>query len=183
MTPALVALLGFVVPSSGSAPAATLSRNQATVAHTVPVPRTVAALPGPAPAESSSPPQSPRSALPDTGAREWAISIDTIGYQAEIDQCLWVRMDLGAPAPVVGAHNYCGGAIVLDMRLGDRVALSGAGLDGTYTVVASRDAHAGDNGAEATAGLVADVILQTCYWHANGLERLVALRTGSAAAG
>lgn len=106
----------------------------------------------------------------------WRIDIDTTGHQAEIDACLWVRMDLQAVAPLVGAHNYCGGEIVLGMTVGETVTLTGTSLDGVYTVVESRDAFAGDSAAAATEGLVADVILQTCYWHSNGRERLLALQ-------
>ena len=105
----------------------------------------------------------------------WEIAIDTRGYQAEIDQCLWVRMDLGAVAPIVGAHNYCGGGVVLRMAVGDTVTLRGAALDGTYTVTGERDADAGDLAAVATSGITADVILQTCYWTNDGSERLVSL--------
>ncbi len=113
--------------------------------------------------------------LPVTGSSSWLIEIDTTGYQAEIDQCLWVRMNLGAAAPIVGVHNYCGGGDVLEMALGDTVVLTGTGLDGSYVVTDSRDARAGDNAARATAGMVASVILQTCYWINDGSERLVGL--------
>ena len=84
-------------------------------------------------------------------------------------------MDLGVHAPVVGKHNYCGGDVVLAMAIGDTVTLAGVGLDGTYTVVATRDAQAGDYAKVATDGLGGSVILQTCYWGNTGAERLVAL--------
>lgn len=114
--------------------------------------------------------------LASTGPAAWAISIDTIGYQDEIDECLWVRMDLGAAAPIVGAHNYCGGGIVLEMQLGQTVDLIGSGLEGTYVVTESRDARGGDPAAAATAGMEAAVILQTCYWIDDGSVRLVGLQ-------
>lgn len=123
-----------------------------------------------------SPDPAPPTALAPTGPRVWSISVDTTGYQAELDDCLWVRMDLGAAAPIVGAHNYCGGGIVLDMAVGDVVTLTGTGLDGTYSVTGDRGARAGDGAATATAGMDADVILQTCYWIDDGSERLVELR-------
>lgn len=132
----------------------------------------------PAPAASVPPEEVPASApalLPQAGASTWAIHIDTTGYQAEINRCLWVRMDLGTPAPIVGAHNFCGGGQVLQMAIGDTVALSGTGLDGTYVVSDSRDAHSGENAFTATSGMAATVILQTCYWANNGTERLVGL--------
>lgn len=115
------------------------------------------------------------SALAATGPASWSIDIDTTGYQDEIDECLWVRMDLGGHAPFVGAHNYCGGDVVLDMQPGDRVSLAGAGLDGAYVVTDDRDARAGDVAAAAIAGMTADVILQTCYWGRTGSVRLVGL--------
>jgi hypothetical protein len=113
--------------------------------------------------------------LPDTGSGPWEIQIDTIGHQAEIDKCDWVRMDLGAAAPIVGAHNYCGGDVVLDMDLGDTVKLSGTGLDGIYVVSETRDARAGDSASSATSGMVVAAILQTCYWGDDGRVRLVGL--------
>jgi hypothetical protein len=84
-------------------------------------------------------------------------------------------MDLGAVAPIVGAHTRCGGAAVLTLATGARVELQGQGLDGGFVVADARDAHAGDDAAEATAGLAADVILQSCYPGASGRVRLVAL--------
>lgn len=104
-----------------------------------------------------------------------AIAIDTTGYQAELDACDWVRMDLSAAAPIVGAHNYCGGDIVLGMQPGDTVVLSGEGLDGTYVVTEIRDAVAGDSASAATAGMNVAAILQTCYWGDGDAVRLVGL--------
>lgn len=135
---------------------------------------TPVALPEPQP-DPVAPPDASAEPLSSTGPREWTIVIDTTGYQPEIDACLWVRMDLRAAAPIVGAHNNCGGEIVLEMALGDTVLLSGAALDGRYTVMTSRDAHAGDNAAVATSGMEAEVILQTCYQVNDGSERLVGL--------
>lgn len=105
----------------------------------------------------------------------FAIAIDTTGYQAELDACEWVRMDLAAAAPIVGAHNYCGGDVVLSMQPGDTVVLTGEQLDGTYVVTEARDAVAGDPAAEATAGMTATAILQTCFWGDDGAVRLVGL--------
>lgn len=118
----------------------------------------------------------PTTTVPESQSMHgWAtyeISIGATGFQAEIDQCLWVRMDFDGVAPVVGAHNYCGGSIVLDMKIGDVVTLAGQGLDGRYLVSGSRDAWPGDNAAEATAGMVSAVILQTCYWHSDQMRLL-----------
>jgi hypothetical protein len=84
-------------------------------------------------------------------------------------------MELAADAPIVGAHNNCGGSVVLEMLIGDAVTLTGTGLDGRYVVAAERDGQAGENAAAATAGFGADVVLQTCYWNSGGQERLLAL--------
>lgn len=155
-----------VASESVAEPVPSASATAAAVAEVLPSPDvTVAASPTPTPTPTVDP----------QGARSWTIAIDTTGYQAEIDQCLWVRMDLGVAAPIVGAHNYCGGSVVLDMAIGDTVVLSGTGLDGTYRVAEERLANAGDNAAEATEGLSAAVILQTCFWVNDGSERLIAL--------
>lgn len=109
---------------------------------------------------------------------DWSIAITAVGLQAEVDQCQWVLMDFSSavPLPIVAAHNFCGGGIVLEMVPGQRVVLSGAGLDGAYTVVASKDAWADQDAADALSGLAGDVILQTCYWEDNGHLSLVALQ-------
>jgi hypothetical protein len=109
---------------------------------------------------------------------DWSIAIATVGLQAEIDACQWVRMDFTSdvPVPIVAAHNFCGGGIVLEMVPGQTVALSGTGLDGTYLVVGSKDAWADEDAVDAIAGLSGDVILQTCYWEDDGHLILVALQ-------
>lgn len=135
----------------------------------------------PAAATVDQPAQHSPAVAPPIGPAAWSIGIDTTGYQAEIDQCLWVRMNLGGDAPIVGAHNYCGGSIVLEMALGDEVALTGTELDGVYRVTDARDARAGDSAPAAIAGMIGDVILQTCYWGGDGRVRLVSLTAVPAA--
>lgn len=145
-----------------------------------PVNEIVDALPQPEASSSPSPtPSLPEvlvvAAEPEVRVTRWNIDIATAGYQTELDACLWVRMDLGAAAPIVGAHNYCGGSIVLDMAIGDTVTLRGTSLDGEYTVEESRDARAGDNAAAVTEGMAVDAILQTCYVNSSGKARLLGL--------
>lgn len=130
----------------------------------------------PATALPSAPPSEPAPTAPSTAEGGTAdIVIAATGYQAELDQCLWVRMDLGAIAPIVGAHTSCGGQVVLDLHLGDTVLLTGQALDGTYRVAGDRDARTGESAAAATAGMTADAILQTCYPGPGPEVRLVAL--------
>ena len=107
----------------------------------------------------------------------WSIGITAFGWQDELDACQWVLMDMVAevPLPIVAAHNYCGGDIVLSMAVGDTVTLSGYGFDGTYVVTSAKDAWAGDDAAVAISGMAGEVILQTCYWVNDGTERLVGL--------
>jgi hypothetical protein len=176
---ALAVGLGLLV---GAAPPAVVSApvESAGIPSAVPTPVATpvaeVALPEPQAAPEGTPSEPPAPAeLPATGPASWSIAIDTRGYQAEIDQCLWVRMDLGGQAPIVGAHNYCGGGDVLEMSLGDSVTLAGTGLDGVYLVTDARDARAGDTAATAIAGMVGRVILQTCYWADDGTVRLVGL--------
>lgn len=174
--------LGFIgLLASGDAAPAGEPNGAPTVASPAaaePVPTETpvpAALPSPPPVDVGT-------ADPPTlsADRSWLIAIDARGYQAELDACLWVRMDLGV-TPIVGAHTSCGGSVVLDMVDLDAVELVGQELDGIYVVTGSRDARAGDPAAAATDGLVADVILQTCYPGGDGRVRLVSLtRTESA---
>ena len=110
-----------------------------------------------------------------TESRVFDIAVTSSGHQAEIDACAWVRVDVGAVAPIVGAHNNCGGHIVLEMRVGDTVHVSGEGLDGVYRVGDERAAQAGQIAATATAGMNADLIAQTCLWEGNGHLRLLSL--------
>jgi hypothetical protein len=111
-------------------------------------------------------------------ASSWSIGVSAFGWQAELDACQWVLLDMVAsvPLPIVAAHNYCGGGIVLEMEPGDTVSLSGYGFDGTYVVTGSRDAWTGGDAASAVAGMDGEVVLQTCYWNDDGTERLVSLR-------
>jgi hypothetical protein len=111
-------------------------------------------------------------------ASSWQIGISAFGWQAELDACQWVLMDMVAsvPLPIVAAHNYCGGGIVLEMQPGDTVTLGGYGYDGVYVVTGSRDAWSGGDAAVAVSGMDGDVVLQTCYWDDDGTERLVSLR-------
>jgi hypothetical protein len=136
------------------------------------------ALPSPSPSATRSPSATPttsRAARSAAGPAVYRITVTATGYQTQLDECQWVRMDLGAEAPIVGAHTRCGGSVVLAMRPGDVVYVRGQGLDGKYVVTGSRDAHAGDNAQLATAGMAAQVILQTCYPGPGGRERLVGL--------
>ena len=153
------------------------------VAHAVPVPsdRLVAitaptATPTPSPAPAV--PQKREVAVtPIVAARPAVtrITITAAGYQKQLDECQWVRMDIGAIAPIVGAHTSCGGSPVLTLRPGQVVQLGGEGLDGRYVVTGGRDAHSGDDAFTATEGLDASVILQTCYPGTGGRVRLIAL--------
>jgi hypothetical protein len=131
-----------------------------------------ASSPAPAPNPAPSAPPAEPTAQP---AAPYSITITATGYQTQVDQCQWVRMDLGAAAPIVGAHTSCGGAIVLTMKPGQQVDLTGQGLTGQYIVTGSRNVHAGQNAATATSGMTADVLLQTCYYTGDGSELLIAL--------
>lgn len=133
----------------------------AAVAEATPKPAAIAPSSAPAPVA--------------TRSTSHTITITATGYQAELDACQWVRMNLLGTVPMVGAHTRCGGAIVLGLRDGDAVRLVGQGLDGTYRVTDSRDAHSGDDAATATAGMDAAIILQTCYTGTGGRVRLVGL--------
>lgn len=123
-------------------------------------------------------PAAPAVEIAPVAVPSWQIGITSFGWQAELDACQWVLMDMVAsvPLPIVAAHNYCGGGIVLEMQYGDTVTLSGYGLDGVYAVTGDRQASTGTDAATAISGMGGDVILQTCYWDNDGSERLVSLQ-------
>jgi len=185
--------VAWAVPSVAAPRAAVVAAAPATADAAAPTPVDTPALAPsaagevPAPAASSPPatiPEGAADAVPPVaeppsvpapaGPASYDLHVDASGYQAELDRCLWVRMDVGAVSPIVGAHNNCGGDVILAMNPGDRVTLAGEGVDGVYVVGESRDAHKGDDAATATAGMSATVILQTCYWEGTGV-RLVPL--------
>ena len=123
------------------------------------------------------PPVPPEATTPVAPTPLYSIAVTARGHQAELDACQWVRMDVGAVAPIVGAHNFCHGDEVLAMAVGDVVTVTGTDLDGDYQVTGSRDARAGDNAAVATAGLTGDILFQTCYWEsARGLRLVTAVK-------
>lgn len=148
-------------PDAASMPAADAAAPPSALPQGAGAPDAASSLPSAAPS------------LPGT----YDIAIDATGYQAEVDRCLWVRMDLeGSVAPIVGAHNTCGGDLVLTVQVGDVVTLTGQGLDGRYIVSGDRVAYTGQGAGDATAGLTAAVILQTCYFGEGNEVRLVTLR-------
>ncbi|KJC63592.1 hypothetical protein TZ00_13740 [Agreia bicolorata] len=119
----------------------------------------------------------PQAATPVAPTPLYSISVTARGHQTELDACQWVRMDVGAIAPIVGAHNFCHGDIVLDMTMGEIVSVTGTDLDGDYQITGSRDARAGEDAARATAGLSGDLLFQTCYWDdARGLRLVTAVK-------
>jgi len=124
------------------------------------------------------PSEAPVAEVAPVAVPSWQVGITSFGWQAELDACQWVLMDLvdSVPLPIVAAHNYCGGGIVLEMQYGDTVTLSGYGLDGVYVVTGDRQASTGMDAATAISGMGGDVILQTCYWENDGSERLVSLQ-------
>ena len=161
------ATIPFDAAAAVSEAVATVSATPAPVA-TTPTIAPAADPDAPAPAPASTP-------APASGPASRTITITATGYQAELDACQWVRMNLLDTVPMVGAHTSCGGSLVLGLHDGDIVRLVGQGLDGTYRVIDSRDARSGDDAAAATAGMGAAIILQTCYPGTSGRVRLVGL--------
>ena len=171
----VAALIAGAFALSSLAPATAASPQAETLAAIGPGHASASPSASPVPVASKAPTAPVRRASPVSAPSITWIEITATGYQHEIDECQWVRMDLDAEAPIVGAHTQCGGSPVLSMRPGDVVELDGEGLDGEYVVSDGRDAHAGDNAAAATSGMLAQVILQTCYPGAGGRERLIGL--------
>jgi hypothetical protein len=94
------------------------------------------------------------------------------GHQAEIDRCAGpVLSDYGAYGKVIGEHNHCGGAYVLEFEVGDVVGLTGYQA-GDYVVAFLKDVPKKNTPVTVLSG--ADLFLQTCHF-TGGQMRLVAL--------
>ena len=96
------------------------------------------------------------------------------GHQAEIDRCDGpVVSDYGAYGygKVIGEHNHCGGAYVLELEVGDVVRLTGYEA-GDYAVAFLMDVPKKNTPVTVLGG--GDLFLQTCHF-SGGQMRLVAL--------
>lgn len=93
---------------------------------------------------------------------EVAVSVHvwTSGHQYEIDLCQGPVISYYPSATVIGEHNHCGGAYVLDLKDGDIVYVTGY-AEGRYVVQGSIDVP---QGTKASVLDFAPLYLQTCYF-------------------
>lgn len=102
----------------------------------------------------------PPPAPEDGGPTTYSFGVYLAGHQAALDLCQgWVWEDFGGYGNVVSSHNYCGGAVVLGMSVGDTVRLAGNGA-GTYRVTATQRVKKGAPASVLQGGLW----MQTCYF-------------------
>lgn len=100
------------------------------------------------------------------------INVGMRGHQAEIDLCAGpVVSDYGAYGKVIGEHNHCGGAYVLELAVGDVVRVTGYEA-GYYEVAFLQDVPKKNTPVTVLSG--ADLFLQTCHF-TGGQMRLAAL--------
>lgn len=100
------------------------------------------------------------------------VDVALSGHQAEIDRCAGpVVSDYGAYGKVIGEHNHCGGAYVLELEVGDVVHVTGYEA-GYYVVAFLRDVPKKNTPVTVLSG--GDLFLQTCHF-TGGQMRLVAL--------
>ncbi len=100
------------------------------------------------------------------------VAVRLRGHQAEIDRCAGpVLSDYGSYGKVIGEHNHCGGAYVLEFEVGDYVRLTGYEA-GDYVVTFLKDVPKKNTPVTVLSG--ADLFLQTCHF-TGGQMRLVAL--------
>ena len=100
------------------------------------------------------------------------VDVGLRGHQAEIDRCAGpVVSDYGTYGKVIGEHNHCGGAYVLELEVGDIVRISGYEA-GDYVVASLMDVPKKNTPVSVLSG--ADLFLQTCHF-TGGQMRLVAL--------
>lgn len=107
---------------------------------------------------------------PITQNHRYRFHVPLAGHQAAVDRCAgFVWESFGVHGRVVSAHNTCGGDVILRLRVGDLVTLTGHG-DGTYRVtqVKAVPKHS------STSVLEGHTWMQTCYFDRPAL-RLVRL--------
>jgi len=124
----------------------------------VTVPPVVAARVGPVTSHSKS------------GPRSYSFRVPLAGHQGAINRCAgFVWEDYSPFGHVVSAHNYCGGAVILRLHVGDTVRLTGHGA-GTYRVASIKVVPKGSR----SRVLEGKLWMQTCFFDRPSL-RLVQL--------
>jgi hypothetical protein len=104
------------------------------------------------------------------GARVYRFNVPLAGHQRAIDRCDgFVWEDFEPFGHVVSAHNYCGGAVILRLHIGDTVYLTGHGK-GTYRVASIKVVPKGSR----SSVLEGKLWMQTCFFDRPSL-RLVQL--------
>jgi hypothetical protein len=127
------------------------------------------------------PPPTERSAVKSAPASQRAATssgykfhVPLTGHQGAIDRCDgFVWEDFGSRGNTVSAHNYCGGAVILKLDVGDTVRLTGYG-EGTYTVTRIKSVPKGSS----SSVLDGKLWMQTCYFNKSDI-RLVQLTKAS----
>lgn len=114
----------------------------------------------------------------------WTVRVSGSGGGLTVDRCsggFTLMSDYavdGRVPPVVAAHNNCGGALVLGLRVGDRVRVVGGGeLAGLYRVVGDRVLGAVGASTGGLVGVEGELLVQSCFWVGDrirfvGLERV-----------
>jgi len=105
----------------------------------------------------------------------WETFVANIDEQRAIDECLGGLTYSPNISKAIGKayypiHVQCQGLPILDLKMGDKVKISGVGV---FKVVGEKDVNRGD-GVKVARGLPGEALLQTCYQNSDRM-RIVAL--------
>lgn len=119
--------------------------------------------------------------LEDVTPQLLTLNIAGYGDQPEIDACIgWIiltRYQENGIQPTLAEHNTCGGAAILALPIGSRVQLAGAGLDGLYEIVDSRDVPQQGSTLDIQ-GMAGEILAQSCYFDSEYMRFIGLVKVG-----
>lgn len=144
-----------------------------------PTPVPPVTVPEPEPAPEFAPPAADQ--LGDVTPQLLTLNIAGYGDQPEIDACIgWIiltRYQTNGIQPTLAEHNSCGGAAILALPIGSRLQLAGAGLDGLYEIVDSRDVPQSGSTLDIQ-GMAGEILAQSCYFTSEYMRFIGLVRVG-----
>lgn len=188
---ALVATLSLVLSGCtghvqfypSATPSANSSRTSTPPVTPTPIltPTPVPPVTVPEPEDTVEPAPPAANQLEDVTPQLLTLNIAGYGDQPEIDACIgWIvltRYQHNGIQPTLAEHNTCGGAAILALPIGSRLQLAGAGLDGLYEIVDSRDVPQQGTTLDIQ-GMSGEILAQSCYFDSQYMRFIGLIKVG-----
>jgi hypothetical protein len=171
---------GISYSSTPSSSTPTATATQTSTPTLTPIPETPVSVPEvEEPLSEPAPPAS--DPLADVTPQLLTLNIAGYGGQGEIDACIgWIiytPYEGHDVQPTIAEHNNCGGAAILGLPIGAKLRLAGAGLDGLYEIVDSRDAPQQGTTLDIQ-GIAGEILAQSCYFNSEYMRFIGLVRVG-----